>query len=982
MKLVYTLWSVLILQAVTLASYGQSVTGTVFEDVNYGGGAGRTYAAANAAASASGFASGAIGRPGARVELYDAAGAFITATTTDAVGNYSIGGLSNGTSYTVRVVNAALTSARPAVASTAGLLPVQTFRTNAGAADAQRVGGENPAQADGAANTGSLVVTGSTAANNIALSLNGTPNGGDASLFVDNVEVLQGGTPLGTNPIGNSSFETPVLGSAAGSYAYNVATTGTQQWTFSPYSGIQANGCAFGAPTTSSGAQAAFIQSSPAGTGTVSQLFTLPLGTYQLRFAAANRNYGNAQTVNVVINGFTVLANVQTGAAYGTFVTQAFTVGPASTGGQALGALNAQSVAPFTATAGAVAGIDFGFSFDVVTNTNDSGQGSVRQFFLNSNALGNASLAQQGQTAGQETSIFMIPNGVAGGAAPAGLQRTPAVTSGLNGGSGANLWARLQVLSSLPDITDAGTALDATTQTANIQNSNPGQVGTGGTVGATAGTQTPRPLPLIDRPEVEIYGLNTVANVLRSLANNTVVRGLALHGAGSGNNGTVALVGALDFLIEKCMVGTSALAIADPTALLPNTTSYYNLQITGVSRGLVRNNAVAFANSSGLIYNGSPGSGVVNVTSNEFVQNGYRVAGGDNITAGDNGAANATGPLRVRANLIRSANSDGVQFEIGSFAGNNAITNNTFFDNGNGGLTIARSQLEGSAILYLQRTSTRTGSNNDSIAYNVINQSQASGVVVGYGQRGTIITRNSIYFNGTPFNSPTGSNLGIDLDSAGQLLRGLGQRHRRPRLRQRRRRDPQQRPGLGEHGLRQRGHQLPHHQLRPGGHAGQHHRERGRLRGLGTRPDGLRRGHGRLLHGRQRAGQQRRAGAGRRRPQRGPRRRPLLRGQPHGRCQRQLRGHPHGAGGHAPQRRAGLVGPVHGHGHAGAHRGLARPAQLRHVGVRPQHARHHRGRRVRHHHGRAGRRKRGRDGHVHGAVRQPERPPGRCRPIT
>ena len=293
MKSFYTLWAALVLLMTVLSGQGQTVTGTVFEDVNYGGGAGRTYAVANAAASASGFASGAIGRPSVRVELYNTGGAFVTSTTTDAVGNYSIGGLSSGTAYTVRVVNAALTSARPAVASTAGLLPVQTFRTNAGVADAQRVGGENPALTDGAANTGSLVVTGSTAANNIALSLNGVVNGGDASLFVDNVEVLQGGTLLGPNPIGNAGFENPMLGTAAGSYAYNVPTTGTQQWTFSPYSGVQANGSAFGAPTTGSGTQAAFVQSSPAGTGTVSQSFTLPLGTYQVRFAAANRNYGN-----------------------------------------------------------------------------------------------------------------------------------------------------------------------------------------------------------------------------------------------------------------------------------------------------------------------------------------------------------------------------------------------------------------------------------------------------------------------------------------------------------------------------------------------------------------------------------------------------------------------------------------------------------------------------------------------------------------
>ena len=270
MRRLYTFCSALLLQAAALAGYAQSVTGTVFEDVNYGGGAGRTYATANT--SASGFASGAIGRPGARVELYDTGGTFVTATTTDAAGNYSIGGLTNGTAYTVRVVNSTLTSARPAVASTAGLLPVQTFRTSAGAADAQRVGGENPALTDGVANAASVVVTGSTATNNIALSFNGVANAGDVTMYIDNVQVLQGGTPLGTNPIGNSGFETPVLGTSSGSYSYTPAGA---PWTFPTGSGIQANGSAFGGPNTVSGVQAAFVQSYNGGAGVLSQTFTL-----------------------------------------------------------------------------------------------------------------------------------------------------------------------------------------------------------------------------------------------------------------------------------------------------------------------------------------------------------------------------------------------------------------------------------------------------------------------------------------------------------------------------------------------------------------------------------------------------------------------------------------------------------------------------------------------------------------------------------
>jgi hypothetical protein len=44
-----------------------------------------------------------------------------------------------------------------------------------------------------------------------------------------------------------------------------------------------------------------------------------------------------------------------------------------------------------------VTGVDFGYSFDVVVNKADAGQGSLRQFLLNANALANTGLAQAGR---------------------------------------------------------------------------------------------------------------------------------------------------------------------------------------------------------------------------------------------------------------------------------------------------------------------------------------------------------------------------------------------------------------------------------------------------------------------------------------------------------------------------------------------------------------------------------------------------------
>lgn len=108
------------------------ISGRVYEDYNYGGGAGRAYNAGQ----------GMSLRPNARVELYNSAGTFVNSTVTDANGFYSFGGVTAG-NYTVRVVNSTVTSSRTGYLP--GLLPVQTY------AGGSKVGGEAPAKADAAA---------------------------------------------------------------------------------------------------------------------------------------------------------------------------------------------------------------------------------------------------------------------------------------------------------------------------------------------------------------------------------------------------------------------------------------------------------------------------------------------------------------------------------------------------------------------------------------------------------------------------------------------------------------------------------------------------------------------------------------------------------------------------------------------------------------------------------------------------------------
>lgn len=98
----------------------------------------------------------------------------------------------------------------------------------------------------------------------------------------------------------------------------------------------------------------------------------------------------------------------------------------------------AQSVQAVTLAGSDISGANFGFNFSTVVNINDSGQGSLRQFILNANLLGDESnLTQVGLTAGLENSIFMIP------------------------GTGPHIIAPM---SALPSLTSSSTVLNAATQ--------------------------------------------------------------------------------------------------------------------------------------------------------------------------------------------------------------------------------------------------------------------------------------------------------------------------------------------------------------------------------------------------------------------------------------------------------------------------------------------------------------------------------------
>lgn len=391
------------------------------------------------------------------------------------------------------------------------------------------------------------------------------------------------------------------------------------------------------------------------------------------------------------------------------------------------GTTTAQSVSPITISGSNVTGVDFGFNFDTIVNVNNAGQGSLRQFVTNSNALGNGGLSQAGLTAGVETSIFMISDGAAHSGLRAGI------VNQLTGGV-----ASIALTSLLPQITAASTAVDGSTQTTNVGNTNSGVLGTGGTVGVDGLS-----LQTVNRPEVQIGDNGGLAVGLNVQANSVTVRGLAIYGFGNtansdnhsniriGNNHTGAL-------IEQNVLGATASSFSDPGAGARSVGD--NIRSAGADSGTVRNNLIGFSAGKGIQLGG--GSNGWLIEGNEVRNNGI---GNSNLDGID--IENGSGGNTVRGNSFSGNEAAGIDMYQAS--GTNTVQNNTVSGNGIG----PNANVETPGIrLY--------GAGN-TIDRNIINANFGAGVMVTSGSTGNLITRNSIYGNG-----PTNNQIGIDLLSA------------------------------------------------------------------------------------------------------------------------------------------------------------------------------------------------------------------------
>ncbi|MFC6225711.1 right-handed parallel beta-helix repeat-containing protein [Hymenobacter artigasi] len=442
-----------------------------------------------------------------------------------------------------------------------------------------------------------------------------------------------------------------------------------------------------------------------------------------------------------------------------------FTDAAANTGSQTLSSLSSGTVTPqslYTATftTTATTGIDFGFNFDTVVNTNDvatvtgtNAQGSLRQFLLNARALSNTNLDQAAAStggsapaAGVETSIFMISNGTSVPGLRAGLMNQ--LTAGV---------AVITPVATLPQLTGANspfTRIDGTTQTQNVGNTNNVTLGAGGTVG-TAATA----LGQLNGPEVQLSGRTTIAFGLdiAASATNTTITGLAIVGFGNAldsNTGANIRSAANDITITRNILGSAATAFAAPAT----PTNADNVRLTGGTSGVVvSNNLIGYSNSKGIAINNTVSNATV--SGNEIRSNGLSSANYDGVDI--QGSSNT-----ISNNLLTGTSGQGV--DSYRSAGSNTITGNTITDNGRGTATVAPSETPGVRIY---------GANN-TISQNIISDNYGAGIMLeGTTNAGVVvaasatkISQNSIFNNGTVLarnGAAATGQVGIDLEATG-----------------------------------------------------------------------------------------------------------------------------------------------------------------------------------------------------------------------
>ena len=369
-----------------------------------------------------------------------------------------------------------------------------------------------------------------------------------------------------------------------------------------------------------------------------------------------------------------------------------------------------EHVTTVTVNSGDVANIDSGYSFNVVTGISDSGQGSLRQF------VGNAEAISGGNT----------------------MRFVPVVATNTTDGGG-NDWWTIGLSSAIGGMNDAQTVIDGTaysrTDGVSALDTNAGQIGSGGTVGLGAdgviGTGDDVAISQFNRTELEIVGAANATRVLVFDGDDAELHDVAIRKLSDGTttSAIVAFTGS-DVVMTGAMIGVSA----DGTQYGVTGTNGAFATFSGATGATVTNNYIGYGGSAVVTALSLSNSTDAIVTGNE-IDGAFRF-----------GLSAYSDNMVVSGNLVDGVTSG---FGIGTFYGPRTgvtIENNTV-RNTTGYAAIAAG----------------FGSIDTTIRYNVVHDNTNAIIVRNDAAphddaQNAVISMNSVYNN---------ASIGIDNDDTG-----------------------------------------------------------------------------------------------------------------------------------------------------------------------------------------------------------------------
>ncbi|SHK85665.1 CUB domain-containing protein [Maribacter aquivivus] len=394
---------------------------------------------------------------------------------------------------------------------------------------------------------------------------------------------------------------------------------------------------------------------------------------------------------------------------------------PTAFSDSALGVFDdSQSLSLVSIASSGVANIDFGFNFNTIVNTNEFGQGSLEQFILNSNTLGETGLDIEANSifdpaVEEDVSIFMIP--------PTGDSFGRTADVNYNAAGYFNIL--IDDSNELSTITGTNTIIDGRTQAAYSGDANSGTVGAGGTSVGVSNIA----LPNYERPEIQVH--RDKGDVFISEGNNVTIRNLSVFA--DKNSAIVAEQGSLNVVQNLIGVDATANNSGDLKVGVENKGADIN----------VDGNYLSTITESAILIDGGNSSIIQN---NHFINNGS--------TACDDAILLADGSgVIIRQNYIEASASTAIDGEdkVDSII----ITENSLTTSGQDG---------GDCKGNPQQMAVKLAGNGSSVTNNKIYQNGGAGIAIVDGSS-NLISQNSIYANGTVTPS-----LGIDLDMDGITL--------------------------------------------------------------------------------------------------------------------------------------------------------------------------------------------------------------------